>query len=387
MSVDPELKQFATERQAEIIDAIISEGSQGKAAKKLNCNKGYVNKALKAVRHKAHLQGYSPEHDMIHTAPDSHLVKGTSTLYDEKGTKRLQWVKTNIKAESLQKVAEEIIESLKDEITGTSKSVKAPKHTNKTLLAVYPMGDPHIGMYAWAEETGNDFDCDTAEHDLRQAIDYLVEKAPDSDEALIANLGDFFHSDTMDNTTRRSGNTLDVDSRWSRVLRVGVHIMRYCIEKALAKHKRVTVINEIGNHDDQSSYTLSLILSAFYENSPRVTIDLSPKPFHYYRFHSVMIGITHGHNTKHESLGPIMATDMPKDWGETKHRYWYVGHIHHRKAQELPGVMTESFRTLAGKDAWHSAKGYRAGRDMMCIVHHKDHGEVSRHRFDISMVK
>ncbi len=387
MKIDPALKDYGTESQIRHVDAINKHGSIRKAAKALGVAHSGIVGSLQRLKKRAALQGYSPDHDMHHAAPDTHLVKGTSTLYGDDGKPKLQWVKTHVKAEQLQEVAREIIESLKDEITGTSRKIGAPRTADKTLLTVYPMGDPHIGMYAWVEETGQDFDCDIAERDLQQAIDYLVEKAPNSEEALIANLGDFFHSDTMDNQTRRSGNALDVDSRWSRVLRVGVRIMCYCIDRALQKHKRVTVINEIGNHDDQSSYTLSLILDAYYQNNKRVSIDLSPKPFHYYRFHSVMIGITHGHNTKHETLGPIMATDRAQDWGETEHRYWYVGHIHHRRSQELHGCMTESFRTMASKDAWHAAKGYRAGRDMMCIVHHRDHGEVARHRFDISMVQ
>jgi hypothetical protein len=54
---------------------------------------------------------------------------------------------------------------------------------------------------------------------------------------------------------------------------------------------------------------------------------------------------------------------------------------------EFPGVIWESFRTLAGKDAWTASKGYRSGRDMYAIVHAKDYGEVERHRVDISMLK
>jgi hypothetical protein len=47
----------------------------------------------------------------------------------------------------------------------------------------------------------------------------------------------------------------------------------------------------------------------------------------------------------------------------------------------------ESFRTLAPADAWSAGMGYRAGRDMFCIVHHRQYGEVERHRCDISMLE
>jgi hypothetical protein len=39
----------------------------------------------------------------------------------------------------------------------------------------------------------------------------------------------------------------------------------------------------------------------------------------------------------------------------------------------------ETLRTLAAKDAWHTAKGYRSMRDTRLIVHHKDCGEIERH--------
>jgi len=49
--------------------------------------------------------------------------------------------------------------------------------------------------------------------------------------------------------------------------------------------------------------------------------------------------------------------------------------------------VVESFRTLAAKDAWQAAQGYRSGRDMYAIVLDAEHGEVERHRCDIRQVR
>lgn len=81
-----------------------------------------------------------------------------------------------------------------------------------------------------------------------------------------------------------------------------------------------------------------------------------------------------------------LSADKPEDWGATKHRYWYLGHVHHKSVKELAGVLCETFRTLAAKDAYSAGHGYRAGRDMVAIIHHKDHGEIERHRCDIGMI-
>jgi hypothetical protein len=100
-----------------------------------------------------------------------------------------------------------------------------------------------------------------------------------------------------------------------------------------------------------------------------------------------LIGATHGDTTKPEQLLGVMASDRAEDWGQTKHRYWYTGHVHHQSVREFAGVTAESFRTLAAKDAYAAGHGYRAGRDMRCIVLHRDHGEVERHRVDVGMLE
>ena len=162
--------------------------------------------------------------------------------------------------------------------------------------------------------------------------------------------------------------------------------MRRCIDKALEKHATVQVINEIGNHDDQTAVVLSLCLAQFYENNPRVVVDTSPAHFHWLRFGRCLIGVTHGNNTKPDRLPGIMAADRPQDWGETAHRYWYTGHVHHDSLKEYPGCTVETFRTLAARDAWHHMSGYRAGRDMKADVLHREHGRINRHIVGIEVL-
>ena len=78
--IDEGLKEFATERQKEIIDAFIEHGSQRKAAKALNVCAGTIQGALTSVKKRAALHGYSPEHNMLRIVPEPFIVKGHSTL-------------------------------------------------------------------------------------------------------------------------------------------------------------------------------------------------------------------------------------------------------------------------------------------------------------------
>lgn len=382
------LKQFTrNESQLKKIDAVIETGSNRQAAKKLGIAPSSVDNTLQSIRRRAAKLGYSPQHDMTRTVPDGFSVSGVSTMYDQDGNVRAQWVKSKAEHEQLLKLTMEAAVEIFSEHDMKVPNIAKPKKILTDYLTVYPMGDPHIGMYAWAEEAGESFDLKIARKNLVGAVERLVDAAPPSEQALIVNVGDFFHSDNQSNKTSRSGHALDVDSRWAKVLRVGIAVMRQCIEASLRKHQKVHVINEIGNHDDHTAQVLTLALSMAYENNPRVTFDEGPGRFHYYQFHDVLIGVTHGDTVKPDKLGGIMATDKPEEWGNTKRRYWYTGHIHTKNVFEVPGCEVESFRTLAAKDAWTASMGYRSGRDMYCIVHHKNYGEVERHRKDILMLE
>lgn len=345
-----------------------------------------LRKYLSEAARKAARAGWSPEHDMTKTVPDGFHVKGVSTYYGKDGVPKGQWVKSHKDQEHQIALLLDAVQEITEPFKAKSIKVPSPRKTDDDTMCVYPMGDPHLGMYAWAAETGNDFDLDIAERHLVAAVDKLVGLAPPSEKAVIINLGDFFHSDSSDNVTRRSGNPLDVDSRWAKVLQVGIRTMRRCIDKALEKHKTVRVINEIGNHDDHSAIVLSLCLAQYYENNKRVEIDTSPEHYHWVRFGKNLVGVTHGDNVKPDKLPGIMAADRATDWGETQFRYWYTGHVHHDSAKEYPGCIVETFRTLAPRDAWHHKSGYRSGRDMKCDVLHKQWGRFIRHTVGIEQL-
>ena len=197
---------------------------------------------------------------------------------------------------------------------------------------------------------------------------------------------DWFHADDGDNRTPRGNNPLDVDGRYHKVIQVGFEIAVEMIKAALKKHKKVHWRSAEGNHNTHSAIMLSYYLKAYFKDEERVIVHCSPSMFFYHQFGKNLIGITHGHTAKPANLPGIMATDVPKLWGDSEFRYWYCGHIHHDVVKEMPGCKLETFRTLASKDAWHSAQGYRSGQDLKTITLHKDYGEVSRNTFNLALI-
>ena len=374
----------STAAEFELLEALRQTSGNVEAAVDLcSVNQRAVKRRVQRLKAKAAAQGVSPDHDMTHAVPQPFTVKGTSTLYGDDGQVKAQWVKTQRSPEDKLQALQDAIDTAMESHKGVYRPRKAPVAKHEDLMACYVMGDPHIGCYAHAEEAGENFDVAIAREDLLNATSRLVEVAPKTDRALVLNLGDFFHADNSSERTNRSGAKLDVDTRWHRVLQAGCMLMVDLVTLALSKHPTVEVINCIGNHDDHSSVMLSAFLGAYFHNEERVIIHPTVNKFHYVQHGKVLIGATHGDSIKSDALGEVMASDRPQEWSETAHRYWYTGHIHHQTRKELRGCVTESFRTLAASDAWHHNSGYRSGRDMFCIVHSKDFGEVERYRCDI----
>lgn len=322
-----------------------------------------------------------------HLQDDATVLRGRSVLLDADGKVKQQWVKTEQKADT--EAMKAVIHDLCADLPKfTPVKYEGKKYKNSDLLTVYPMGDPHFGLYAWNEETeGGDFDLSIAERDLCEAMDRLVASSPASENALIINLGDFFEADNMQGETMRSKNKLDTDTRWLKVLRTGIRALIRCIQAALTKHKHVSVICAIGNHDDHSSMFLMTILSHLFEKEKRLTIFDAPTIKHYFHWESILIGVHHGHTIKMKELVAQMPYDRPAEFHASKHRYWWTGHIHQDRKIEEQGVLVESARTLAARNAWAASIGYRSGRDAKAVVYHKDFGEVERHTVSVDMLE
>lgn len=320
-------------------------------------------------------------------APEGFAAKGSTTLYGPDGDVRLQWVRADLdkqaERDKLQAFAAELAESVR----GLAKPVPAPAPGRDDVLSVYPIGDAHFGMYAWAAECGEDFDTDIAARDLASAVVSLVRSAPKAKYGLLVDVGDSLHIDNRSNTTPRSGNQMDVDTRYSKVARMLAMAFRHAIAQMLRRHEHVKVIIAPGNHNLDSAGWVAMVLDMFYESEPRVTIETTPAYFMYHRFGANLIGVTHGDTVKLDALPSIMATDRAQDWGETQHRIWLTGHIHHRKQQEYRGCLVEAFNTLAAKDAWHSQQGYRSARNMHRMDFHARHGLFGRSIVDVSMFR
>lgn len=334
--------------------------------------------------HKAAIEGLTaPE---LSVSPAGFNVKRvTQHIRSDKGLVE-EWTQFTPESATYDATLLAIDESLK-KYEGVIPVIPAPsefKHTD--LVTFYPIIDHHLGLYSWEPETGANYDLSIASKVLRESLGELVAQAPDSDRAVILNIGDFFHSDNNRNRTERSGNVLDADGRYAKILELGIDLFVEAIELAASKHNCIDVRNLPGNHDPYATIALNSALRMAFRNNPRVHVSRDPSPFFFYRFGKVLVGATHGDMIKAVDMPSVMAAYAAKDWGETEHRYVYLGHVHHKSigGGERFGATWETFRTLAAKDAWASQSGYASGRSMVAITHHRDTGERYRHTVTIA---
>lgn len=365
-----------TEAQTAAIKACIEHGSQRKAAASIKIHRTTLQDTIRRVELHAAKQGWSPEHDLTKPAPEGYHLKGSSTLYDEDGSVKMQWVKTEkdkaLELELAQGIYREMAKQVK-----RLPALKPPKKCDEQLLNFYPITDVHLGMLAWHREGGRDWDLSIAEEVVTDAFRRAVIRSDKAERCVIGQLGDFLHFDGLLPVTPKSKHVLDADSRFPKVVSASIRIHRALIDEALRHHHKVHLIVCEGNHDPASSVWMRELLLALYENEPRLTIDDSPLPYYAYQHGKTMLGFHHGHLKKQTSLPGYFAAEESKMWGNTEFRYAHSGHFHSEETSDARGMHVTRHSTLAARDSHSSRGGYSARSNMTATTYHRDYGRWS----------
>ncbi|WP_429499889.1 hypothetical protein [Paraburkholderia youngii] len=374
------MREFADARELELLNAVIEHGSPNAAGKALGLHHSSIIRALDALQIRAAKMGFSPRHDMTHVVPDGFRVKGVSTYYDDEGKPRGQWVKSVVDRDRMEAIMREAVAAMAETLPRVSPA-PAPHKTDSALCNVYTLTDCHVGALAWHKEGGADWDVKIAERTLTAAFCHMVNSAPQASVGLIAQLGDFLHSDGSGGLlpiTPMHGHVLDQDGRFSKIVSAAIRILRRIVDFALQKHEKVVVLLAEGNHDMASSIWLRAMFAALYENEPRVQVIDSELPYYVYQHGSTMLAFHHGHLKKNDALPLLFASQFPKVWGETAKRYVHCGHRHHVEEKEHSGMTVIQHPTIAARDAYAARGGWMSERSATAITYHSQFGQVAR---------
>jgi hypothetical protein len=377
ITFDEELYKYCTPRQKQVLEAIERLGSARAASAELGINIGGASETYTAVKRKAAKFGYAPEHDFTRPVPDGFIAKGVSTYYNAEGKPSGQWVKASLSHEALVDAMREAIEGFKGDIDQASPIV-APVASDEHLCNLYTFTDYHLGMLAWHKEGGSDWNISIAERTIIAALQQMIEQSPKAHTAVINIQGDFLHTDGKTPVTPASKHVLDADSRFPKIRKSAIRIIRSMVNMSLHRHQEVHLIIAEGNHDEEASGWLADLFSVHYEEEPRVTVNDSVLPFYVFEWGNTMLGIHHGHKVKNESLPLLFAAQFPQEWGRTNRREIHCGHRHHRDEKEYNGVTVVQHPTLAARDAYAARGGWIADRAAWAITYHKKYGAVGR---------
>ena len=148
---------------------------------------------------------------------------------------------------------------------------------------------------------------------------------------------------------------------------------------SLLKIAPVHFVFNPSNHDYTHGFFLADMICNYFDNHKGFTRDADLQHRKYYVYGDNLIGTTHGDGAKNQDLPLLMATEAPREWAITKHRYIYTHHVHHKMSKDFQGVTLESLRSPSGTDGWHHRNGYQhAPKAGEGFIHHPTHGQVAR---------
>ncbi len=327
-----------------------------------------------------------PERGEEWAVPDGHSVKGISALVDADGRTIQAWVKTRADAEGQMDAFRAMVDALKEDLPRVT-MMSPPASVEEDLLNQFVVTDSHFGMLAHREETGADYDLKLAEQLLLDWFAAAVAGAPQAHTAVLAQLGDLLHHDSLESVTPAHRHVLDADSRLHKVVRVVIRTLRRVIDMLLQKHKHVHVIMASGNHDPASSVWVRELLATIYENEPRVTVDTSPMLYYAYVWGDTALFYHHGHKRNVQNVDSTLAGMFREMFGASKYAFAHVGHLHSDEGRKSALMYVERHETLAAPDAYAAGGGWLSGRSAKVITYSKRFGEVGRATLRPEMVR
>lgn len=326
-------------------------------------------------------KGQCPDSGLTLTdVPEDLRFTKTTVQYDGDGSVVNEWRRLAKTPQDL----EAFVKALLARVKPIPKLPGPKKAGNKSRSMIFPIYDPHFGKYAWAAETGEDYDVEIARKILVRTAQLAAQDCGSVGEVVVICGGDWYHADGRTPQTERSGHVLDVDSRVERVRDVTIAALKQAIEIFAGVAGKVHIVCIPGNHDHESMHWTARILEAYYSNSPRITVDRSPRSRRYLERGKLLLGIDHGMKKMQEYL-TLMPLEAPEAWSRTSERLWLLGHIHTRDVLQKHGTTVEHLESISATDAWHAESGYVGNprRTTTLLVDHQ-HGVISRRQISVA---
>lgn len=248
------------------------------------------------------------------------------------------------------------------DVTESKYGERGPHIQTLAVIALYDLHYGRRGILGDHQKTAKD---------LQVVIEKIIKRFYHQPvDKIILPIGqDFLNADTIQGTTTK-GTQQDNSLVWHEMLGGGLALAIWVVE-ALSAMAPVELIYNEGNHDKVLSYGIIKALEQRYRGSNQVTVDSDLHPRKYRTFESNLIGLTHG--KEENNLPMVMQMEEPRLWGQSAHRYWILGHLHHLEMMEKNGVTILRCPSLAFNDEWTRSKMLvGADRAMACSIFNEE---------------
>lgn len=272
---------------------------------------------------------------------------------------------------------DQIIQDLKS-FSPSFERIKRDKSTDSHLLVIDP-ADVHIGKLSTAFETGEEYNNQVAVKRVLDGVKGILDKANGFhiDRILFIGGNDILHIDTPQRKTT-AGTPQDTDGMWYSNFLMAKNLYVDVLTMLLSVADVHFTFNP-SNHDYTHGFFLADVIKTYFRDCKNMTFDCSIAHRKYYKYGSNLIGTTHGDGAKSQDLPLLMAQEASSDWANTKHRYVYTHHVHHKVSKDFIGVTVESLRSPSGTDSWHHRNGYQhAPKAVEGFIHNPTHGQIAR---------
>ena len=355
---------------------VLSEFTISEYAKISRQKYSYIEKRLQEILDYAEKKWVAPANGLFKAIPHWQSMKNLSSYFSidpETGEPKLRWYWIKWEQEWIN--IEEIVQYCNEHIKPVpALELTGEESYSENNITLYTLTDYHLGMMAWEDEGGSNWDLNTAEETFYKWLNHQMSVTIPTEEAVFANIWDFLHFDGLLPVTPASKHVLDSSSRYGQIVRVAIRCIKTAVEMLQTKHKHITFIMAEGNHDEASSVWLREAFKAMYSDNERVTFVDTPLPFYAHKFGNNALYFHHGHKVKMQNIAMTMADYFPELHGQTKNRFVFLWHYHHDKMQEGNGYKVMQLRTLAPNDAYSIRWGWKSQQDTKTFIFHKEYG-------------
>lgn len=318
------------------------------------------------------------------------VLTACDNLNVDPSTTSMLWLKS--KNESIRvanplfiKPEEKLFKDLSETLINDLKnySPKFPKleriEDSDSYLLVLDPADIHIGKLCSAFESGETYNNQVAVQRVLQGVRGILSKVSSFhiDKILFIGGNDILHIDSPRRLTT-SGTPQDTDGMWHTNFLIAKQLYVDVLETLLTVADVHFIFNP-SNHDYTNGFFLANVIETYFKNCKNITFDCSIAHRKGFKYHDNLIGTTHGDGAKQMDLPLLMAVEFSKEWAETKHRYVYTHHVHHKTSKDYAGITIESLRSPSGTDSWHHRNGYQhAKKAVEGFLHSKENGQILR---------